>query len=67
MLGAVSVFIAFLEEHYFREKEYEAFIISLIGGIACLNLSLSAEKLVSAHEWTLTSDQLNELSAHDSR
>ncbi len=39
MLGAVSIFIAFLEEHYFREKEYEAFIISLIGTALIFSLS----------------------------
>ena len=38
-----------------------------IGGMTCLNLSPSAEELVSGHEWTLTSDQVNEILAHDSR
>jgi hypothetical protein len=40
-LAVASVLMAFIEEHYFREREYEAFAISLVGtslivGIAVL-------------------------------
>ncbi len=39
ILGAASIFIAFLEEHYFREKEYEAFAISLVGTALIFSIS----------------------------
>ncbi|MBX8637275.1 MAG: hypothetical protein KIY11_02810 [Thermoplasmata archaeon] len=39
VLGGASIFIAFLEEHYFREKEYEAFVISLVGTALIFSIS----------------------------
>ena len=40
VLAAASVIIAFVEEHYFREREYEAFIISLVGTCLVLGIAL---------------------------
>ena len=31
VLGVAAIVIAFIEEHYFRDREYEAFILSLAG------------------------------------
>ncbi|MCL4332568.1 MAG: hypothetical protein M1162_03480 [Candidatus Thermoplasmatota archaeon] len=31
ILGIAAIVIAFIEEHYFRDREYEAFILSLVG------------------------------------
>ena len=31
ILAVAAIVIAFIEEHYFREREYEAFTLSLIG------------------------------------
>ena len=31
IIAVASVGVAFIEEHYYREKEYEAFVISIVG------------------------------------
>jgi len=39
VLAVASIFIAFLEEHYYREKEYEAFAISLAGTVLIFSIT----------------------------
>ena len=39
VLAAASIFIAFIEEHYYREKEYEAFTISLVGTVLIFSIT----------------------------
>ncbi len=40
ILAAASVGIAFIEEHYYREKEYESFAISLVGTVLVFGMTL---------------------------
>lgn len=39
IIAVASVGIAFLEEHYFREREYEAFIISITGSVLVFGMT----------------------------
>ncbi len=39
VLAVGSIFIAFIEEHYFREREYEAFALSLVGTALILGIA----------------------------
>ncbi len=39
VIAVASIGVAFLEEHYFREREYEAFAISVVGSILIFGMT----------------------------
>lgn len=48
IIAIASVGVAFIEEHYYREREYEAFVISIVGTLLVFGMTalfyLSAQR-----------------------